>query len=260
MMFFSSRLSWSVEFDEKGKLITPDAVKGRVVTDGDLGDGVWQNKPLNREFKTIIPTLGQPLGLQTLIWAAYDKGNLYFAFKALDLQGKRIKTSIGQRDKVGGDDMVGVMIDTLGTRQSSFEFYLNPNGIQIDGVNSSVSGTDLTPDFVWESAGKLVPGCYQCEMRIPLESIRFKGGKNKEIKMRVMFARSVPHKGAMGTWLAMEAGQTEYNFMCNIANPGWALKLSGIGLWRFVPAESMVSQPMDFRPGRFAPDQTGIVF
>ena len=128
------------------------------------------------------------------------------------------------------DDFVAIMLDGLGNRQTSYEFFINPHGIQMDAVDSAVSGMDVTPDFVWESAGKLTPDGYQVEVRIPLDSIRYqKGkGKDKEVQMGVLFYRSVTHLGMAGCWPELQPGQTIFNGMSKIIYQG--LKKSGLRL------------------------------
>lgn len=93
-------------------------------------------------------------GYLPLLRAAYDKKNLYFAFECFDTEPHKIKTSIAQRDNISRDDQVGILLDAAGNKQTGYEFYVNPNGIQSDAVNSAVSvdGPDKSPDFVWESA------------------------------------------------------------------------------------------------------------
>ncbi len=220
---------WAVKVLEEGNVIIPDKSAAKIVVDAELNEAVWMQEPINKEFMTLIPNFGKPLGLETRIWVAYDKENLYFAFECFDPEASKIKTSIARRDKIQNDDHVAVLLDASGSKQGSFEFYVNPNGIQMDALNSAVSGVDFAPDFVWDSAGKVTPAGYQCEIRIPLESIRYQGGKgkNKEVSMRAMFYRSVPHLGSVATWPAIEAGQNEYNFMATIVYQGLkgALKL-----------------------------------
>ncbi len=214
-LLFGSGTAWAVEI-QPGKIIIPDKAVGKIVLDGNLDDAIWQMPPLTEPFVSYIPIYNTPFPLETKVWAAYDGRNLYFAFRCFDPEPGKIKTSIVQRDKIQNDDQVGVLLDTQGTRQSSFEFYVNPNGIQTDGTNSAVSGPDITPDFVWYSAGKIMPDGYAVEMRIPLETIRFQPGKDRQVRMNVMFLRSVPHIGAIATWPAFEAGQNEFNFMAGI--------------------------------------------
>jgi len=185
VIILTPRLLSPVELLEEGQVIIPDKVTGAIVIDGELSEQVWQQAPLVKEFKTIFPTPGQPMNVGTKIWAAYDKGNLYFAVQCLDPEPDKIKTSITQRDNIFKDDNVGILLDTLGTRQSSHEFYINPSGIQMDAVNSAVSRFDVTPDFVWDSAGKITGEGYQVEVRIPLESIRYQRSKGKADEVRM---------------------------------------------------------------------------
>lgn len=210
--------SWAVEFIEKGKNLIPDKTDEEISIDGELKEAVWQGPPINKIFKTLMPIYGEVLNRETLIWAAYNTKNLYFAFKCLEPVHGKVKTTLSQRDKILRDDYVGVMLDSMGSRQSSFEFYVNPSGIQMDAMNSAVSGGDITPDFVWYSAAKMTPDGYQAEIRIPLETIRYKSGA--EVKMGVAFLRAVPHLGVMAVWPEIPAGQTDFNVMANLTYKG----------------------------------------
>ena len=165
---------------DNGKIIIPDATVESIKIDGILNEKIWGLKPISKEFITFFPVFGDILDQKTKIWMAYDKNKLYFAFKCFDNESNKIKTSISKRDTIAlRDDSIGVIIDVMGNRQASYEFYVNPDGIQEDGLTSAVNGWsyDNAPDFVWESAGKIVADGYQVELSIPLESIRFKSGK-----------------------------------------------------------------------------------
>ncbi|MCU0286983.1 MAG: carbohydrate binding family 9 domain-containing protein [Acidobacteria bacterium] len=208
----------AIELTAESKEIIADrlAETEKIVIDGKLDETLWQRPSLKEIFITMAPTYGNKLDEATEVWCGYDNNNLYFAFKCLDTQPGTIKTSIAQRDKIETDDQVAVWLDTVGTQQSSYEFYMNPNGIQMDGINSSVSRGDFTPDFIWESAGKIDAGGYCVEMRIPLESIRHNVDKNKEIKMRCMFFRKINRLGVMATWPEVVPGKTDFNCMTTL--------------------------------------------
>ena len=230
VMIFMPHLQWGVELLKEGRVIVPDKVTGTMVIDGDLSEEAWNQAPLAEEFKTYFPNPGQSMEVKTRIWAAYDKGNLYFAIKCSDPEPDKIKTAIAQRDTIYRDDYVGISLDTLGTRQTSQEFYVNPNGIQMDAVSSAASRFDITPDFVWDSAGKVTGEGYQVELRIPLESIRYQRtkGKSQEVRMGIIFFRSVPRLGISGTWPERPPGQTFFNVMATLVYTG--LKKSGLKL------------------------------
>jgi hypothetical protein len=97
-------------------------------------------------------------------------------------------------------------------------------------VDSAVSGFDITPDFVWNSAGKITSEGYQVEVHIPLESIRYQRSKGKaqEVRMGVIFFRSVPRLGISGTWPERVPGQTFINVMATLVYTG--LKKSALKL------------------------------
>jgi len=177
--------------------------------DGRLDDEIWQNLPLRENFITYNPAYGEVLPKKTEVWMAYDKKNLYFAFKCYDSEPEKIKTSITRRDGMFSDDWVGISLDAMGNKQSSYDLFCNPNGIQGDILTSAVSGEDMSPDFVWESAGQLTEEGYQVEMSIPLRSIRFKSGK--EVRMGVLFWRRISRLGMSGSWPDIEPGQGIFN-------------------------------------------------
>lgn len=206
----------AVELKESDSVIIPDMVTGKIRVDGELSEAVWQLPGISKEFKTVSPTYGESLGRDTTIWAAYDKKNLYFAFKCFDPEPQKIKTSISRRDNIGRDDFVGIQLDASGGKQTRYDFFINPNGIQEDAVSSAVSvdGPDKSPDFVWDSAGKITSEGYQVEVRIPLKSIRYQAGKT--VKMGIIFLRQVSRLGTQGAWPEIKAGQTSFNFMATL--------------------------------------------
>jgi len=211
----------AVQLQESGNIIIPDRTTEAIKIDGDLNEKIWSNESISEDFFTIYPVFGEKLGHMTKIWMAYDNHNLYFAFKCLDHEPGKIKTSISRRDTIASrDDSVGVVIDAVGNRQASYEFYVNANGIQEDGLTSAVNGWsyDNSPDFVWDSGGKIVDDGYQVEISIPLENLRFKSGE--EVKMGIIFMKNISRLGKIGAWPVIEAGQTQFNAMATVIYRG----------------------------------------
>ncbi len=201
----------AVEVDTVGLKIIPDRVNEEMKIDAELTESVWSKTPINEEFVSFSPVFGESVPQKTTVWAAYDSDNLYFAFKCTDPEPSKIKASMSQRDRIFRDDMICVTIDAIGNRQSSYEFYVNPFGIQADALNSASSGTDTHPDFVWKSAGKLTDFGFQVEMCIPLKSISCKSGK--EVEMRMLFIRQISRLGMVVSWPKFKPGQTDFNSM-----------------------------------------------
>jgi len=194
--------------------ITPVQIAEKIVIDGELSEAVWQNQPFIPELKVFFPIYGQAIDRETRVWAAYDRSSLYFAVQCLDAQVDQVKATIAQRDRVDRDDFVLIKLDTIGSRQSAYEFYVNPRGIQMDGISSAVSGSNMDPDFVWHSAGKLIPQGYQVEVRIPLKSIRYPRGK--ELKMGFILIRSIPHLGIVASWPGKLPFENEFKYMTDV--------------------------------------------
>jgi hypothetical protein len=191
------------------KILNPSLANISPEIDGRLDDQIWQNPSLSENFITYNPAYGEILQQKTEVWMAYDKKYLYFAFKCYDSEPEKIKTSITRRDNMFADDWVGLSLDAMGNKQTAYDLFCNPNGIQGDILNSAVSGEDVAPDFVWDSAGMLTDEGYQVEMRIPLRSIRFKSGE--EVQMGILFWRRISRLGMSGSWPDIEPGQGVFN-------------------------------------------------
>ncbi len=177
------------------------------VIDGDLNEAAWDRTPLPLgEWLTYNPAYGETMVQKTLVWIGYDKNNLYLAFRCLDPEPGKIKTSVARRDTLWNDDWVGISLDALGGGQSSYDLFVNPSGIQGDILNTSTRGEDTTPDWVWESAGRITSAGYEVEMRVPLKSIRFKSGD--EVRMGVIFWRRVSRLGISASWPDLPRGQS----------------------------------------------------
>jgi hypothetical protein len=188
----------NLSISHEASAIVPDRVSIPPVIDGNLDETAWAKPPLNPHFRTYFPTYGDSLPQKTSVWMCYDDRKIYFAFLCEDAEPGKIKTSIAQRDRIFADDWVGVSLDAMGNRQSSMEFFSNPNGMQGDILNSSNQGEDLAPDFVWESAGRLTEKGYQVEIAVPLRTLRFKSGRN--VDMNVVFMRRISRMGMSGSW------------------------------------------------------------
>ncbi len=173
--------------------------------DGTLDEAVWKAPPLPiGEWLTYNPLYGNRIAQSTRVWAAYDNTGLYFAFHCLDSEPEKIKTAISRRDTIFNDDWVGMSLDSLGSHQSSYEFLVNPSGIQADMLNSSTAGEDTSPDWVWQSAAKQTADGYTVEIGIPFKTIRFKNGE--EVRMEVLFWRRVSRLGTSVSWPDLPPG------------------------------------------------------
>ena len=176
------------------------------VIDGILDDEAWVGDPLpTGKWLSYNPLHGDSIPQQTSVWVGYDADALYFAFRCDDVEPGRIKTSITRRDNIWSDDWVGFSLDALGTGQVAYHLMVNPSGIQLDMINTIAGFEDTSPDWVWQSAGRINDRGYAVEIRLPLQTIRFKGGA--DVQMGVLFWRRVSRTGVSVAWPALEPGK-----------------------------------------------------
>ena len=167
------------------------------VIDGKLDDVVWQQAPSVTGFKTFFPDYGKDMPDPTVVYYAYDRENLYFAFRCFDSEPGKIKTSVTRRDNVRPDDWICINLDSFNDQQSLYGFYVNPAGIQGD-TRFANGREDDGIDLIWYSAGNIDDKGYTLEIKIPFKSIRF---ANKEIvEMGVVFERRVSRRAEQGTF------------------------------------------------------------
>jgi hypothetical protein len=141
--------------------------------DGVLDDAVWQAARPWSDFKTSKPDYGKAVSEKTEVYVAYDREHIYAAFRCLDSEPAKIKTSMARRDSVDSDDWVALVLDTFDDQQSGFMFVVNPSGIQMDGMLNQDSNANADYDMVWESAARMNGDGYTIEMAIPFKSLRY---------------------------------------------------------------------------------------
>jgi len=174
--------------------------------DGVLDDEAWARPALPLDtWISYNPMHGEAATQRTDVWVAYDDSAIYFAFKCFDSEPGRIRATITRRDDAYSDDWIAISLDSSRAGQVAYHMFVNPYGIQMDALNTGSNGEDSAPDWVWQSAGKVGSDGYTVEVRVPLESIRFRGGLN--VEMGVMFFRRISRSGMSWSWPAMADGK-----------------------------------------------------
>jgi hypothetical protein len=173
--------------------------------DGVLDEAVWTSEPVMLEgWASYNPLRGEPARQRTSVWIAYDNDALYFAFRCFDEEPSKIRSTITRRDNVWNDDWIAVSLDSTRAGQVAYHMFVNPSGIQMDALNTGTN-EDSAADWVWESAGRVDAQGYVVEMRVPLQSIRFRGGA--DVRMGVLFFRHNSRMGVSWSWPAIAPGQ-----------------------------------------------------
>ena len=143
------------------------------------------------------PDDGKPASSKTKAWLAYDAENLYVIFVCQSAPGE-LRARYTKRDDIFADDFIGVLLDTFDDRQHAFEFFVNPYGIQLDGLNTEGQGDDWKFDTYWKSEGRITKDGYAVRMAIPFKSLRF-----TSMDMQTWgfaFLRNIPARGENAFW------------------------------------------------------------
>jgi hypothetical protein len=151
---------------------------GEIVIDGSLDDPGWRNAVrVDRWFETNPGDNVEPK-VVNVAWLAYDDRYLYAAFDFADPEPGRIRAPFADRDNVPGyTDYGGVIVDTRRNGTAAM-FLANPRGVQYDAISSDSSGEDSSPDFFWDSAGRITETGWQLEIRIPFSSLRYDSARD----------------------------------------------------------------------------------
>ena len=190
------------------------------VVDGVINEAVWSRAARLTGFSQYQPVDGQPAEEPTEVLVWYSPDAIWFGIKAREIHGDVVRATKANRDDIASEDHVQILLDTENGRQLSFLFGVNALGVQQDGTRSAQFGggaggqsatgggfrninpldgsVDLNPDFAFESKGRLVPGGYEVEVRIPFKSLRYQDAKVQSWGLHIL--RRIQHSGFQDTW------------------------------------------------------------
>jgi hypothetical protein len=136
------------------------------------------------------PRDGAPVSQATEAYLGYTGKNFYAVFLCFDKEPKRIRARMLRRELIDDDDQIGVWLDTFHDQRHAYYFYVNPYGIQQDGLFAENGGPDNSFDTVWHTTGKLTGNGYMVMVEIPFKSLRFK--PQPSLSWGVILIRVIP--------------------------------------------------------------------
>ena len=190
-----------------------------IVVDGFLDEEVWSKAALFSGFSEYLPVDGRAATDSTHVLAWYSPTAIHFGIRAFEIHGE-VRATLADRDKIGGDDYIQIVLDTYNDQRQAVLIGVNPLGQQSDGVlrdserggmfNSSAGAfnTDLSPDYVYESKGRLTEHGFEIEIRIPFKSLRYQSDLVQNWGFNVI--RKVQHSGYSSTWTRVLQGEASF--------------------------------------------------
>jgi hypothetical protein len=178
-----------------------------VVVDGVLDEPVWSRAAVLTGFSQFEPADGRPAAERTEVRVWYAPDAIYFGITAYDSEPHLIRATRADRDNIGGDDHVTIYLDTFRDRRRAFFFAVNPLGVQQDGVRTEGATSagrmfggniDRSPDFLYESRGRVTADGYVVEVRIPFKSLRYPAGD--VLQWGINIERKTQRTGFVDTW------------------------------------------------------------
>lgn len=183
--------------------------------DGRLEEEAWDRAAVLEGFTQYEPTEGIPAAEETRVRVLYTDEAIYFGVLASDSRPGEIQSSVAERDRsIFGDDWVRVMLDTYNEGRQAYVFYVNPLGIQTDGLwiegmdreGGAGIPIDFNPDFIWQSRGRVTADGWVAEIRVPYLSLQFSQKDRQDWGINV--AREVRRLGYKQSWAPLSRSRS----------------------------------------------------
>src|SRR5437762_11835209 len=188
-------------------------VDADVTIDGTLDESVWTRAAVLTGFSQYAPNDGLAAADSTQVLVWYSATAIYFGIRAFELHGSPTMT-LANRDQIFDDDNVQILLGTFNDGKRALLFAVNPVGVQgdgslIEGTNITASGfiggavvgreqPDLSPDFVFQSRGRVTDWGYEVEVRIPFKSLRYQPRQPQDWRLNIV--SQVKHSGVEDSW------------------------------------------------------------
>lgn len=153
---------------------TVPATGEMIKIDGKLDEAFWKNALIIGLNYEVRPGENVPPPVKTEVLITHNHTQVYFGFRCFDPDPKAIRAHLSDRDRIGPDDWVGVILDTFNDERRSFGFIVNPFGVQSDFIETSDGGGEW--DSIWNSAAEINELGWFAEIAIPFTSLRFQRG------------------------------------------------------------------------------------
>ena len=187
-------------------------LEAEIEVDGRLTEEVWGQAAVLTGFSQFSPSDGVPSADSTDVLVWYSPSAIHFGIRAWEAHGS-VHATLADRDRIGADDHVQILLSTFNDGRQATVFAVNPLGVQSDGAlveTGSTSGNgfnnavvrrenaDLSPDYIYQSKGRVTERGYEVEIRIPFKSLRYQSAEEQSWGINI--TRQVQHSGYEDSW------------------------------------------------------------
>ena len=192
--------------------VTIPRVETAIEIDGQLSEPVWEQAARLIGFSQYAPDDGRPARSETEVLVWYSPGAIHFGIRAQAAPGT-VRATLADRDRIDNDDWVQIYLGTFNDGRQATVLGVNPLGVQMDGaiveatsrggggfggVAGGRAATDLSPDVVFESKGRLTDYGFEIEIRVPFKSLRYQSVGAQDWGIHVI--RRIQSAGHEDSW------------------------------------------------------------
>jgi len=195
-----------------------------ITVDGRLDEPAWAKAARLTDFSQYSPNDGRPAEQQTEVLVFYSATAIHFGVRAEAPAGS-VRASLAQRDKLSAEDSITFLLSTFNDGRQAVSLTVNPLGVQqdgtlVEGLSQAATGggfsglatgreaPDLSPDFVFQSKGRLTPSGYEIEVRVPFKSLRYQKAEIQSWGLHVL--RKSQNSGYEDSWAPARRDATSF--------------------------------------------------
>jgi hypothetical protein len=195
--------------------VPPPRIEAEVKVDGALDEPVWARAARLTNFSQYAPADGRPAEQETEVLVWYSPTALYLGVRAQARLGS-VHATLANRDRLNEEDRVEFYLGTYNDGNQALMFAVNPLGVQQDGAlaeqgrsnTGAREGADLSPDFVFESRGRLTEYGFEVEIRIPFKTLRYQSADPQDWGLHVI--RRVQATGHEDSWVPAQRAAASF--------------------------------------------------
>ena len=192
------------------------------IIDGRLDDPAWNAATPITGFIQLEPRRGRPATDETVAYIAYDRHNLFVAFRCYDSEPEKIVNRITRRGNIYDSDLISFFIDPHHDHRTGYKFATTPSGIQEDNYRYDDAQIDGSWRGIWWVESQIDELGWTAEFKIPFANFRFPD--TDEHVWGFDIERMSRRKSEITIWKQM----TQAGYRTRMSDLGHAVGLSGI--------------------------------